>query len=190
MAVVQLKTMKSRLLKLLGASAMAVLALVFVFSASFAAPPAANAATSTPPRAFFGPGMRGIIQEFMQEVSTLEAIVSSFAQSFTSDNITANNSLCVKKSDGTPVCITGDQLSAVLSGTGQSPSNPVQISAGSFTIANSSPLSNEGTTTSTTTDTYGNTASSTITVIVAASSTPPTSPPTDATTSAATSTSQ
>ena len=110
--------------------------------------------------------------------------VAGFAQSITTklltaDNITANNSLCVKKSDGTPVCITGDQLSAVLSGAGQAPSNPVQISAGSFTIASSSSSSNEGTTTSTTTDT-----------IVAASSTPSTSPPTVATTSAATSTTQ
>jgi hypothetical protein len=114
------------------------------------------------------------IQALSAEVQSLVATVQGFANQFTTKQ------LCVKKSDGTPVCITGDQLSAVLSGTGQSPSNPVQISAGSFTIASSSPSSNEGTTTSTTTDT----------IIIAASSTPPTSPPMDATTTAATSTSQ
>jgi hypothetical protein len=122
---------------------------------------------------------RSILSIIVKALQELIATVAGFAHSFASDNITANNSLCVKKSDGTPICITGDQLSAVLSGTGQAPSNPVQISAGSFTIASSSPSSNEGTTTSTTTDT-----------IIAANSTPPTSPPTDATTSAATSTSQ
>jgi Chaperone of endosialidase len=122
---------------------------------------------------------RSILSIIVKALQELIATVAGFAHSFASDNITANNSLCVKKSDGTPICITGDQLSAVLSGTGQSPSNPVQISAGTFTIASPSPSSNEGTTTSTTTDT-----------IVTASSTPPTSPPTDATTSAATSTTQ
>jgi Chaperone of endosialidase len=120
------------------------------------------------------------LQSLSAEVQTLIATEQSFAHKFTTDEADVGK-LCVTKSDGTPVCITGDQLSAVLTGTGQSPSNPVQISAGSFTIASSSPSSNEGTTTSTTTDTV---------IIVAASSTPPTSPPTDATTSAATSTTQ
>ena len=46
------------------------------------------------------------------------ATVAGFANSFTTKQ------LCVEKSDGTPVCITGDQLSNILSGT---PS--VQISA-------------------------------------------------------------
>jgi hypothetical protein len=50
--------------------------------------------------------------------------VAGFAHSFVSDSVTANNQLCVKTSSGTPVCITGDQLSNILSGT---PS--VQISA-------------------------------------------------------------
>jgi hypothetical protein len=87
-------------------------------------------------------------------------------------------------------CVSQSQLDALLANnriqasnatsSGQAPSNPVQLSAGSFTIASSSPSSNEGTTTSTTTDT----------VIIAASSTPSTSPPTDATTSAAISTTQ
>src|ERR1035437_4199257 len=101
--------MKSFLFKLSGALAVTVLALVFMFSASFAAPPAANAATSTPPRAFFGPGMRGILQEIMQEVSTLEATVSSFAQSFTSSHITTQT-LCVADQSGAQTCITKPQL--------------------------------------------------------------------------------
>jgi hypothetical protein len=51
-------------------------------------------------------------------VSSLEAAVAGFADKFTTKQ------LCVKKSDGTPVCLTGDQLASILSGT---PS--VQISA-------------------------------------------------------------
>jgi hypothetical protein len=134
--------------------------------------------TSSPTAALTPSGTLGLIspivsaiQALSAEVQSLVATVQGFANQFTTKQ------LCVKKSDGTPVCITGDQLTSMLASTGQSPSNPVQISAGSFTIASSSSSSNEGTTTSTTTDT-----------IVAASSTPPTSPPTDATTSAATST--
>jgi hypothetical protein len=122
------------------------------------------------------------IQALSSEVQSLVATVQGFANQFTTKQ------LCVENSAGTPVCITGDQLSVVLSSTGQTPSNPVQISGGSFTISSSSPSLNEDTTTSTTTDTG----------IIAASSTPPTSPltdtptasSTDATTSAATSTSQ
>ena len=45
---------------------------------------------------------------------------------FFADTITANKQLCAKKSDGTPVCVTGDQLAALLAGNGnggnQSPS--------------------------------------------------------------------
>jgi trimeric autotransporter adhesin len=127
------------------------------------------------------------LQEIIGEVGNLTATVAGFAQSLTTHHLAADD-LCLKKADGTPVCVTGDQLTSMLSGTGQSPSNPVQISSGSFTIGSSSPSSNESTTTSTTTDTAGNIGTSTITTD--ASSTPSTSPPTDATTSAATSTSQ
>ncbi len=34
------------------------------------------------------------------------------------DTITAKKQLCVDKADGTPVCVTGDQLAAVLAGQG------------------------------------------------------------------------
>ena len=122
---------------------------------------------------------RSILSIIVKALQELIATVQGFAQKVTTKEADVGK-LCVQKSDGTLACITGDQLTSMLASTGQSPSNPVQISAGSFTIANSSPSSNESTTTSTTTDT----------VIITASSTPPTSPPTDATTSAATSTTQ
>jgi Chaperone of endosialidase len=128
---------------------------------------------------------RSILSIIVKVLQELIATIAGFAQSFTSDKVTTKE-LSVQKSDGMTVCVSGDQLAAVLSGTGQSPSNPVQISAGSFTIASSSPSSNEATTASTTTDTAGTTTP----ITVAASSTPPISPPTDATTSVATSTSQ
>ena len=57
------------------------------------------------------------IQTLSTEVQSLTATVESFAQSFTSKKITASQQLCVEKSDGTPVCITGDQLSNIVSGT-------------------------------------------------------------------------
>jgi len=45
-------------------------------------------------------------------VLSLEQTVAGFAQSFTT------NRLCVNKSDGTPVCVTGDQLAALLAANG------------------------------------------------------------------------
>ena len=57
------------------------------------------------------------IQTLSAQVQSLTATVESFAQSFTSKKITASQQLCVEKSDGTPVCITGDQLSNIVSGT-------------------------------------------------------------------------
>jgi len=41
-----------------------------------------------------------------------------FAQSFTSQTITASQELCGNKSDGTPICVTGDQLAALLASNG------------------------------------------------------------------------
>jgi hypothetical protein len=58
------------------------------------------------------------IASLTSRVSSLETALAGFANKFTT------NQLCVEKSDGTPVCITGDELSNILSGT---PS--VQISA-------------------------------------------------------------
>lgn len=58
------------------------------------------------------------LNSIASRVSALEATVAGFANRFTTKQ------LCVEKSDGTPVCLTGDQLAGILSGT---PS--VQISA-------------------------------------------------------------
>ena len=57
------------------------------------------------------------IQALSNEVQSLEQTVAGFAQSFVSDNITVNDTLCIKKSDGTPVCVTGDQLAVLLAST-------------------------------------------------------------------------
>jgi hypothetical protein len=58
------------------------------------------------------------LNSIASHVSALEATVAGFANRFTTKQ------LCVEKSDGSPVCLTGDQLAGILSGT---PS--VQISA-------------------------------------------------------------
>ena len=69
------------------------------------------------------------IQALSTEVQSLIAEVQGFAQKFTT------NELCVNKSDGTPVCVTGDQLAALLAADNQSPSPAVQISAATTTIS-------------------------------------------------------
>jgi hypothetical protein len=61
------------------------------------------------------------IQALYSDVQSLEQTVTGFAQSFTSNTITANRQLFVKQSDGTPICITGDQLAALLAAENQSP---------------------------------------------------------------------
>jgi hypothetical protein len=68
------------------------------------------------------------IQGIYSDVLTLEQTVSGFAQSFTT------NRLCVDKSDGTPVCITGDQLATLLNGGEPS----VEVSGPSTTISGTS----------------------------------------------------
>jgi hypothetical protein len=59
------------------------------------------------------------VQALYADVESLEQTVAGFAQSFVSDDITVNNTLCIKKTDGTPICITGDQLAALLAAQGQ-----------------------------------------------------------------------
>jgi hypothetical protein len=65
------------------------------------------------------------IQGLDKEITSLTATVAGFAQSFTSHQVNTDR-LCVNESSGTPVCISGDQLAAVLAG-GNQPT--VQISA-------------------------------------------------------------
>jgi hypothetical protein len=64
-----------------------------------------------------------------------EKAVAGFAQSFTSETITATNDLCVNKSDGTPVCLTGDQLAALLAGQGQQQASSPTLAASSSATA-------------------------------------------------------
>ncbi len=75
------------------------------------------------------------IQALSGEVQSLISEVQGFAQSFTSNTITFNNELCTKKSDGTPICITGDQLAALLATQGSASNASTQ---GSDSVANQS----------------------------------------------------
>ena len=70
------------------------------------------------------------IQALYSDVLSLEQTVSGFAQSFTSNTITFNNQLCAKESNGSTICITGDQLATLLA---------TQGSSGSATGSNQSP---------------------------------------------------
>ena len=60
------------------------------------------------------------IQALSSEVQGLIAEVQGFAQSFTSNTITASNDLCVSDgpNDPAPICVTKAQLAAVLAGNG------------------------------------------------------------------------
>ena len=65
----------------------------------------------------------GLIAPIIEAIKELAAKVSGFAQSVTTNVLTAAtgnfNNLCVKKADGSNVCITGDQLSNLLNQSGQ-----------------------------------------------------------------------
>ena len=97
----------------------------------------------------------GAIQTLSSRLSSLETTVAGFANSFTSKQVNTNT-LCVKKADGSPVCVTGDQLSALLATAGQSsvspaiPSTPI-IASSSASGGDSMPSDTVGTTTSTST---------------------------------------
>jgi hypothetical protein len=66
------------------------------------------------------------VQTLSSQVSNLASTVAGFAQSFTSDKVTTKE-ICVEKSDGSTVCVSGDQLAEVLSDGSSTPQ--VQISA-------------------------------------------------------------
>jgi hypothetical protein len=61
-------------------------------------------------------GLIDKIGAFAKSITTKEL---TFTRA-TGDDLTLNHELCIKKSDGTPVCLTGDQLEAVLAASGQS----------------------------------------------------------------------
>jgi hypothetical protein len=66
------------------------------------------------------------IQAISGEVQNLITEVQGFAQTFTSETITATNQLCVNKSNGTPICVTGDELATLLDDAHASGSNSNQ----------------------------------------------------------------
>jgi Chaperone of endosialidase/Domain of unknown function (DUF5011) len=65
------------------------------------------------------------VQTLSSQVSNLASTVAGFAQSFTSDKVTTKE-ICVEKSDGSTVCVSGDQLAEALSGGSSTPQ--VQLS--------------------------------------------------------------
>ena len=84
------------------------------------------------------------MQAVSAEIASLENAISGFADSFTTKELTFTRAtgneidvhkLCVTKSDGTAICVTGDQLAAVLAATRQQPAASTPLSAASSTSA-------------------------------------------------------
>jgi Chaperone of endosialidase len=84
-----------------------------------------TSATALTPDGTLGLNYLGLIAPLVEAVQTLSADLSSLATRVSSletavagfANRFTTKQLCVEKSDGTPVCLTGDQLSGILSGT-------------------------------------------------------------------------
>ena len=114
------------------------------------------------------------IQALEHEITALAATVAGFAQNFATQTLVADNGtfkqittdkLCVTKSNGTPVCVTGDALDQLLTRESVSPTAASSlVSAASPTpvsqTASSSPTVEHATTTPSTSD-----ATSTLPVI-------------------------
>jgi hypothetical protein len=73
---------------------------------------------------------RSIIAIVVKAFKQLAATVADFADRFTTKELTftratgdeiTTKKLCVEKSDGTPVCVTGDQFLQIVEHSGQSP---------------------------------------------------------------------
>ena len=84
--------------------------------------------------------LAGAVQQIAGELASLEQTVAGFAESFTSKSITATQKLCVQKSDGTPVCVTGDQLATFLAGQGAGQGSPASSSESSTDAVFTSPI--------------------------------------------------
>jgi hypothetical protein len=84
---------------------------------------------------------QGLFAPIVGAVQALAQKVSDFTDSFTTkeltftratgDDLTLSHQLCVQKSDGTPVCVTGDQLAAVLAGASTASSVPANSGSSS-----------------------------------------------------------
>jgi Chaperone of endosialidase len=96
----------------------------------------------------FIPPIVKAIQALSAELNSIENTIAGFAQSFTTKKLTFDRAtgkeLCLQKSDGTNVCVTGDQLAAAISGA----SSPTPASSSSQTP----PPSSSGAATSSSTD--------------------------------------
>jgi hypothetical protein len=98
-----------------------------------------TSATSLTPDGTLGLNYLGLIapiveavQSLSAEVQSLATTVAGFAHSFSSDNITVNNRLCIGdgSNDANPFCVTKSQLAALLSGQPAANGDPqIQISA-------------------------------------------------------------
>jgi hypothetical protein len=98
-----------------------------------------TSATALTPDGTLGLNYLGLIAPLVEAVQTLSAEVQSlaitvagFAHSFSSDNITVNNRLCIGdgSNDANPLCVTKSQLAALLSGQPAANGDPqIQVSA-------------------------------------------------------------
>ena len=79
------------------------------------------------------------IQALSTDITSIENTIAGFAQSFTTNELSFNRAtgqqLCLLESDGTSVCVTGDQLAAVLASENQSPADSSSASSDSNTAS-------------------------------------------------------
>ena len=87
----------------------------------------------------FVPLIISAIQQLAAKISHLAATVASFADHFTTKELTFTRAtgdeiivkkMCVQKTDGTPVCVDGDQLAALLASAGQPVAAPASSPSG------------------------------------------------------------
>jgi hypothetical protein len=88
-----------------------------------------TSATTLTPGGTLDLNYMGLIAPLVEAVKELASEVTGFAQSVTTAVLNATtvntNTLCIKKADGTNVCITGDQLGSLLNQGGVSPEVPM-----------------------------------------------------------------
>ena len=112
----------------------------FGFIAQQVAPVFGNLVSEDPNTHYYKLDYQGLFAPIVGAIQALANEVGGFADAFTTkeltftratgDDLTLNHQLCINKSDGTPVCVTGDQLAAVLRGTTGTPAqNDASVSA-------------------------------------------------------------
>jgi hypothetical protein len=78
------------------------------------------------------------IQALSSEITSIESTIAGFADSFTTQNLTFTRTLCAEESNGAQICITGDQLAALVAQAGQGSGNP-SADAGTTSDSSSPP---------------------------------------------------